>query len=473
MTRNVAAAELEVYTPANSGTDPDTVIPGVDVEQLTINSRLQDLIDTGRIALTNDRGTYTDAITSGDRLRFKTQLDGEDALSHRWTGLARPVTHAQTGPTTTQLELRVDDFVFGVLDMRSVVNAFEGDPIAGSEDAVLNRILKRNAPEIDRSQIATVSEEVNIVWTGKSLLDAVRDLADRADAIVSQDETSLVFERLGTASTEWTLTPADKGLHKVKENDDSLANEIRVEGGEGVEIDAEQTTVDGYETVSDGNRIQTQIRTRKSEVTRIELWTRTTGSGDNVVVRLQADQDGAPKDPSSRESDIARKTLSSDFLANDDWTTFLLPEHKLPDRDPWLMIESDGSTGQEIGVDTASSDPAHRAYYPYPLATILSDADSIDEYRRRERIIQKDSLKTRQQTNEVAKSAIRHSRKPARTIEFPAESVRAHNLKPGDVIGVDEPAERAVGNFVVVERRDSYGGVNLTTDIVAQDIDTI
>lgn len=473
MTRQLVDAELEVFKPTNDGDVPDTTIPGSDIDSLTINSRVQDLIDTGRITLDNDGGAYTGLVTSGYRLRFSTQLDGENGLTHRWTGIARPVKYDKTGPVTGSLELRVDDFVFGVMDMRTVVNAFEADPIAGTADAVLNRILTNNAPEIDRSRIATIDTTVDVVWNGKPLIEAVRELADRADAIASMDDTSLVFRRLRDLSREFSLTSADKGLHTVEENDDRLANEVRVEGGTGVEIDDEQTTHDSTETVTETNRVETRIRTRKSTVARVEVWTEPTGSGDNVVVRLHPDEGGAPKAPESRESDIARKTLSSDFLENGDWTTFLMPSHTLPDRDPWLIIESEGETGQDVGVEAASGDAAYRAYYPYPLATILADDGSIQEYRRREKTIRKETLKTRTQTKGVARAEIRHSKDPERTITFPAESVRAHNLKPGEVIGVDEPDERFVGDAVVVEKRDSYDGVNLSTTFIAQDVSTV
>jgi len=475
MTKQLVDAELDVFKPTNDGDVPDLTIPGSDLNSVSINSRVQNLVDTGSIELDNDRGAYSGVVTSGDRLEFQTRLEGEGGLSRRWTGLVRPVTYEKTGATTGTLDLRVDDFVFGVLDMRVVVNAFEGASISGDPDAILNRILANNAPEVDRSQIQDVGESVNVVWNASSLLEAVSELADRGDAVASADHRSLVFQSISDIPVKFALDSSDKGLHSVKEKDDSLANEVRVEGGTGVQVDEEQTTRDGWTTVSDSNRIVHQLGTRKSEVARLELWTDPgrTGSGDNLVARLQADDGGEPKAVDSTESDIASKQLPSDFLAGDDWTTFLIPEHTLPDRNPWLILESAGGTGQDVAVDTSTDAPAYRAYYPYPLATILADEGSVAEYRRREKPIRKETLKTRQQTNEVAKASLRHSAQPERTIEFPAESVRAHNLDPGEVIFVEEPDENFVGNAVVLEKRDRYDGVHLSTTIVAQEVGTI
>ena len=475
MTKQLVDAELAVFKPTNDTDVADATIPSSDLNSVSINSRVQNLVDTGSVKLDNDRGAYSGVVTSGDRLEFRTRIEGEDALSRRWTGLVRPVTYDKTGPASGTLDLRVDDFVFGLLDIRSVVNAFEGKPISGNADAILNRILANNAPEVDRSQIVDVGESVNVVWNATSLLEAVSELADRGDAVASADDTSLVFRPISDIPVEFALQSSDKGLHTVKENDDSMANQVRVEGGTGVQVDEEQTTQDGWTTVSDSNRVTVQLGTRKSEVTRLELWTdpTRTGSGDNLVARLQADDGGAPAAVNSTESDIARKELSADFLAQDDWTTFLMPDHTLPDPNPWLILESAGSAGQAVGVDSSTTVPAYRAYYPYPLATILEDTGSIAEYRRREKTIRKETLKTRQQTNEVAKASLRHSAMPERTIEFPAESVRAHNLDPGEVIFVDEPDENFVGNAVVLEKRDRYDGVHLSTTIVAQEVASV
>lgn len=476
MPRPVVDAELEIYKPGNTSTTPDTTVPGPDIETVELTTRLQDLIDRARITLQNQGGAYTDAITSGDRLRFLTRLDGEASLSHRWTGLARTPHRTETGPATQQLELEADDFVFGVLDSRIVVNSFEERAISGASDAILETILANEAPEIDRSQIQSVGVSTSVTWNGVSLLEAVRELAKRGDAVAANDDTSLVWTRLTDVATAFVLQARDRGLASVNEDDDELANAVRVEGGVGTNVDDSQTTQDSYTTVSSSNRLTHQLSTRKSEVARLELWTRPTGSGDNVVVRLQKDDGGAPVAVSDRESDVARKTLASDFLANDDYTTFLIPSHTLPEPGPWLIIESDGSTGQDIGIDSASGAPTYRAYYPYPLASVVEAQASIDRYRRREPApIRDETLETRQRTNERARAELRHRREPHAQIEFPAESNRAHNLAPGDVIRVDEPELGLAADCIVTERQDTYDGAQnrLSSAVTAQDIDTI
>lgn len=476
MTLNVLDAALDVYEPGNSSTaraDADLTVPNVDIDEARASQRLQSLIDTGQLRINNPDGTYTGRITSGDRLRFLVQREGESGLSHRWSAMARNITYDRLGPTRSQLRAEVDDYVFGVLDTREVINGFEDKPIAGSADAILNTIMADNAPEIDLSGVATVSNAATVVWNGTTLLDAVTELADRADAAVWADGTTLGFEPLSNLSPAFALMNNDMGLHSVRERDDYLTNALRVNGGDGVQVDDSQTTQDGYTTVSNTNRLSVQLGTRKAEVARLDVWTRLTGSGENVVVRIQADDGGAPKDPASRETDIARKTLTSDFLADADYTTFLLPDHGLPDPNPWVLIESDGPTGQDIGVNTTSGAPTYRAYYSYPLDTVVESRDSIGEYGRRENTVRRDSLVTRAQTIDYGRTVLRHSNAPERELRFPADSVRTHDLTPGDIVEANEPDENAVGDFIVTQVSDDYAEGTLETDVTTQETGTL
>jgi len=472
MSVKLASATLEVYDASNQGSTPDATIPDSDVDELTINSRLQNLIDTGRIVLDNARGQYSGTITSGDRLRLLTKLEGEASESHRWTGVTRPVSYSRGGGLTGSVEVRVDDFVFGVLDMRNVNNGFEETQIAGTSTSILEKILSDNVPEIDQSKIEEVTTKTSVIWNHKPLLEAVRTLGDRGDAIVGGVDRSIVFKPFKNLSSEFEIDASDKLGHQVHENDDQLANSVRVEGGQNDAIDDEQATHSSTQIVTTSNSIHHQISTRKSELTRIQLWIEATGSGESVSVRLQKDDAGSPIAPNAAESDIASKVLPSEAIVDGAWNTFLLPNHTLPEPNPWLIIEGQGQNGQKIGTD-GNGTPAYRAYYPYPLDTFLTNQDSVEEYRRRDEQIVARQMQSRQEVSDVAKSAIRHNQNPEKMFEFPADSVRASNLKPGDMVDVNEPLDNAVGSFVVMEKRDTYRGTDLETTIVAQDIDTV
>ena len=473
MAVKVADATLEHYEASNSGSTADNTVPETDIEVLNINTRLQQLIDTGRIVINNDRGQYSGTITSGDRLRLLTQLEDESSLNHRWTGVARPIEYNRNGGLTGKVEIRVDDFVFGVMDMRSVNNGFEETQIAGTSDSILETILSNNASEIGRSKIETVSDKTTVIWNNQSLLEAARDLADRGDAIVGGRDTDIIFKPLEDVSQEFELAQKDKLDHSVRENDDQLINSVRVEGGENDAVDDEQTTQSSTATVTSTSRLTHQLSTRKSELSRIRVWIQKTGSGESVKARLQKDDGGSPINTSSYESDIAAKSLPASVIVSQTYNTFLLPKHTLPEPNPWLIIESEGTTGQKIGTD-GNGTPTYKAFYPYPLDTIAKNTDSIDEYRLREQPIPARKMQSRDEVNDVAKAAIRHGNKPRRFIDFPADSPRAARLKPGDIVGVDEPLDN-FGNVdaIVMEANYEYRGADLDVSITAQDVETV
>lgn len=497
MTRYVVDLELRGWRPGTPNSDPpDYTIPGTDVRgQLKHGRRLNGLVDEGSVTLYNTGGRYTGGsgyggglysggystvdVRDGDRLELWTQFEGESGLSRRWTAMVRYDRFERLEARESRAHYNLDDYVFGVLNFREIRQSYEDQAVAKApsdgDDGILNEILQEEAPEIDRSGIETFSVGTSVYYTGKSLLDVVSDLASRGKAYAASDGTALVFAPLRDLSVDFTLTADDHGPLENQVNTSMLANEVRVDGGEQSAVDDEQTTQDSYQTVTASSRLTHQLQTRKSEVSRIELWTNPTGSGESVVVRLQADDGGSPQDPSSKETDIARRTLTKNFLASDDYTTFLIPEHTLPDRNPWVIVESSGSTGQDIGIESASGEPTYKAYYPYPLNSVIEDPSSQDKYRRRTHSVRDDNLQSRRATTDLASSTLRRRQQPASKIQFEARSNRAHSLAPGDLITVQEPVERVDGDYVVTETRDRYNADTnrLETTITARDLTTL
>ena len=474
MPRSVVDAEIDVYKPPNTSDTPDFTVPNDDIHQISINQRLHGLKDKGTIQLSNEGGKYAtgdNTITTGDKIVVRTQLDGESSLSDRWVAIAHPPTY-QSGPGHRTLEFDASDYVFQVLQWRLYFNAFESKPISGSSDAILETVLSDKAPEIGQGQIQAVNETTDYFADGTDLFSIVEDLAIQGDAILTNDGEDLVFKPQSDISTKFGLTrgrDGDISEYEVSGTDDELANWVRVDGGTGTAVGDQQTTQDSYTTVTESSRLTHQISTRKSEIDRLELWTRKTGSGEDITVRLQKDDGGSPVAPSDRESDIARRTLASPFVSDGDYTSFLLPEHTLPEPNPWVIVETDGDTGQEIGVDSSTGDPTYNAHFPFPLNVRTSNEGSVEEYRKREDRIKNDQLDTRTATQKEAQSFLEHRMEPRQTLSAEAMSVRAHNLSPGEAVSVDFPKDRAQGSFLVTEVSDEYNGTLLTTTLEFQE----
>jgi hypothetical protein len=505
VTEAVRLGHAEVYKPGNeAAATPDLFIPSDDLASVAFNDRINRRKDTGTVAVHNDDGSYSAGdprVDSGDLIRFYTAFrddsvhypDG-DAVGgafgdggfggrrRRWTAMVRDVELSYEGPDTSTLTLNCDDFAFAVLSLRRVFNAFEDTAISGSEAAILDTLLANNAPEVDRSGIQTVGETTSATYDGTNLLEAAVSLTSRANAVMRADDTGLEFRPLADLRATPRLAPsgADVSAFTSTFSDTGVANQVRVDGGKDRSVDDEQPTQDGYASVDQSNRLTFRVSTRKSNINRLELWTRPTGSEEDVVVRLQKDAGGQPVDVTDEESDIDTAQLSHEFLAADGFTTFIFgSNHTLPEPNPWVIIETDGDGGQDIGVDTsqtsASGDPlaAYRAYFEYDLTVRQTDTASTRQYRLREARISKDNIATLEEAYDVAGEKIDHDSTPEQTVEFAADTLALHEVQAGDVLELDFPRERVAGDYIVTERSDTYGGMVVSTDLTVTAVDNL
>ena len=455
--------------------DPFAVVGTDALGPINITETAQDAQDTGTIEVENSADTVggDTRITSGDRLELFVQLEGEPSLGRWWTAIARDVSDTvepAVGIKRTSIE--ATDFVFTVLSFRAGDGAFEGVD-AGD---VVDTLVGADAPEVGRSQIHTVGREVDITVSGRFIGDVIsQDLADEGDAIVSSDGTDLVFRKLSDVEVKHALRLEDLlSPIEVERVDDDLINRVRIDGGEDHAVDDEQLTQSSTTRVTDTDRVVQKIRTRKSEVARVQLHTEPDPDGDDdLVVRLQADRDGEPVAIDDRSSDLARRSLAAEFLSDGDFTEFQLPDHTLaPEEDPFMIVES-GETGHDIGTD-GNGVPTYQAEYPFPLLARAEAGSSQREYRRRDLRRRDDTLQTERAVQDAASGALRHRSEPARRVAAGANTPRAHRLRPAEVVRlVDIPVDDIGGTFAVTEREMTLDGTLLTTDLTLQDTSTI
>jgi len=74
----------------------------------------------------------------------------------------------------------------------------------------------------------------------------------------------------------------------------------------------------------------------------------------------------------------------------------------------------------------------------------------------------------------VAGARLRHRAEPKRRFTATANSIRAHNLRPTDIVSVDSlPVADIGGSFVVTERQTEFAGSQLQTEITLEDTTTL
>ena len=479
--KRLLESELRVWKPGNEDSDPYVVAPGDHEEHgvmsLSVSPRINADVDQGSVELVNADGYYgvnQNPITRGDKVEWWVRLEGESQLSNRWTGMVTETEYQTVAKTVSYLNLDVEDFVFSVLADRIVYRVFENELITD----IITQLIDLKAPEVS-TNLPNIDDRTSIVANGLNLLEVIESLALRAGCVLYSRGDTLVMEDVETLTPEFTITPDSKDISypgKTRTNPDDLVNVVRVDGGNGNALDDAQETQDSFTTVTESSRLTYRLSPTRSRADRIELYTRKTGSEESINVRIQRDDGAAPVDVSSNSKDIVNAELQYDDGRFEDggWSVFFLDDHVFHDQNPWLIIESSGQDGQEVGVDS-NGNPTFRSYYRYPIIAEEIDSESESEYRRIERSKSDESIRTFPEATETALTTLEHNNEPRKEFEVDAQSTRLQNLGIGDVVTLDFPRVGAVGDYILTERSDDYaqGNVHWTVSTTFQEVSSL
>lgn len=460
---------------------PDTVVDAGDLVSVQTEARADKALDEGKIDLRHP--TDVD-LRLGDHVRFRATLgkSGEQTYGSGmytfggysgapveldWHGRIEPARITRNNVSSGTVATDAAGWVGGILKDRSITASYTGEDIG----YIIRDIVDRKAPEVSAEYVPNFDETTDAFFQSRDCWDAIVGLAATADVLIMVRGHELHVEPIDNLNPLFQLEPRDYGLPWKTDIDDDVNNIVRVDSGVSRQLEDADETVDGWTRVTDTDRVTERLRARKSEIHSIEIRVRRDDdSDDDLRVRLQADEGGAPVAINDDDSDIQSERRSDGDLPGEGWQTFFFADHTLPDRDPWLIIEAGGETGHEVALaDTASTAPTFRSFYPHPINFEVSSNDSINKYGVREIRIERENLETQTAARDAARSELARRAYPTKTIQFPAQSPRAHSLEPGDVVTVDRPEEGAVGEFIVVERSQTFNAdtIAVETDITA------
>lgn len=486
MTIPTRDARIDVYQghdrQPNVDEDPDVTIPGSDIEGIQISTRTDEIMDDVSIALRNREDIYTQEypLQQADRITFAVPMEGEVAYGGgmyggvswggpyhiTWTGRIIDVDKSRESPDAAFIDIKARDYPADILSNRQVTNAYIGEDVG----AIIRDIVRRKAPEVDRSHIPDLGYVTDAKYSSADCWDAILDLSARADAIVRPEGQALHIDTVDSLPYRFEVEDRDLYSPIDTSSDDTIKNIVRIDSGENRKLEDEQPTVDAgsFVRVDEGGRITVQLRARKAQVHSVDLYVQSVSEDDSIELRLQSDEGGSPVDIEDTDSDLASASWGPDNLPDDGWKAFFFDEHTLADRDPWLIIES-GETGHDLGHN-AQGDLAYQSYYPHPLNFEVSEPDSIDEYGMREIRIERANLKTLTAVRGAARSELARRAWPTKAVEFDARSERAHYLEPGDRIDVNRPEDDVAGEHIVtdVARTWSAGRTVLETSVTAE-----
>lgn len=476
---------LEVWHQNTPPSDTPDVELERRVEDITFSDRAQEVLDEASLVLRAPEltasGDFDYDLRLGDRLRVVAELEtgtvgygeagygegtyGSAPAAIDWMGRVLPTSRDRHSvPVDSQLSVEATDFVGDVLSDRWITQSYVQEDVG----AIIRDIVRLKADEVDASQVPDLGVSTDGFYQNSNCWDTIVALAARADAIIRQRGDQLLIDPIEALPAPIALTGEDYGVPWTTDTEENVKNVVRVDSGVSRKAETAQETATGWTRVTDTQRLTHRLRARKSDVHSIDIYLRKVSSGDDLRVRLQADEGGAPVAIEDADSDIAGARWSPDNLPGEGWQAFFLEDHTLPDRDPWLIIEASGEEGHDIGINDTGV-PAYRSYYSHPLNFEVVSTASIREYGQRELRIERANLETLSATRDEAQSQLARRAWPMKTIEFPATSPDAHALKPGDRIAVDEPREDAVGEFIVMETAHTLdaGADMLWTDITA------
>jgi hypothetical protein len=486
----------------------DFAIDMSDVQDLSTTEKSGDARSTGSMTLDNRTGKYTSGnkpIHLKDKITIRTKNEpgagfGEGPFYRGPFGgwsegkafMVTNVSRSRIEERPAEIELRLTGFTSGVLSDRNVDFTETNRPISGSADAILNQLLRDHAPEIGRQALPELNERIDFFVKGVQGNKAIGQIADRAAEFYGpivwygQNE-SLKFELLDDLAFRFDspVTPADFAGEAVEETTDrGLANNVRVVGGiddENNETDA-QRTVDDTITVSDTNRLTTPIATRKSEISSFEIYTKKRSdspSGDDpdangVRVRIQigTQDNSAPIEPGDTDSDIINSGERKVAYDDDGYTTFRLGEHKIPDRQIWLIVDTEsGDSAYDIGVRTDANgnpiEPAYVAYFPKPVGVEKPLNDSINKYRQVDGRVVNEGLESGAAVRDAADAKLARSGYPPSIFKPERlDSERVGLLDIGDKVTIEGYENIMVyGDYVVTEKTRTYENFKLFTEL--------
>lgn len=470
----------------------DYTIPAEEIIELNISAQANELKDSAKLAVRNRFGIHSGVVRHGDRIEFWVEDERVSTADHQygqtqygltsyssgpvleWTGYVRNYSIDSLGGGNYTLNVDAEDFVYAILGSRRFYGTFSDKPLAGSSDSILNEALQTAAPELDRSRLDDVGITASYVSNGKYLLDILRDCLALGDAVSASENTSLVFTDPEALGEEFTMTPAseDYSRESYKSNDDNLVNSIRVRGGASPKLDVEDATVSSTNVVTEDQYVSAQVSTRKSSIAEVEVYTLPSGAEEDVTVAIQDDDGGSPIAPLDSKSDIVRKTLSHEFLASSDWTTFIMPGHTLPSENVHIVVRGGGSTGQNIGV-TGTGSASYRVYFPYTTTVSVDDYDSQDLYRRRDGKHIDETIRSTKSAEQVGKATLRHDAWPKESFSFDAYSGRSYTLNCSDIVRIEDNNLAVDGLFVIMSAETTYTEDRLYRSVTAVALDSL
>jgi hypothetical protein len=449
------------------GATPDTITNDY-IEYVSYYESADDLAPRAQVILYQDSGEHNAKIEIGKEIKIRGKYGSDVALATKWHGYITDYEITASNPTRGRITLQCIQYGY-----RQLVNNVVTESYTTQTAGAIIKDLLDTYTDLDTTNInvGTPADTFTRAWTDVPILDIIADCLELVAGTFYIDQSdNAYYISKKSASSGKSYGPGAFSSRRVRKSDAALINDVTVNGAEREEIDQQQTTQNGVTNPTTGNaeRYKVTVSADVTKISKIIIYVDKTGQvgTEGLYVRVQAD-DGTGNNPVSEtdfNADICRKHLGDQFLASGGETTFVMDDNYLEtvERDYWILVESDGATGVDVGIDTGAAVDAKLYFkmYHYDTATGTdSDATSKTAYGTYEDVITNRELKTDAQCTDVADGII-DARKgpPAGTPDIVEVDLLASS--PYDDVDLREtailvlPNEGITAGVYVLVRRD-------------------
>lgn len=428
---------------------------------------------------------YSATALVGEEVRFFSQLDTDIGLVLRWHGRIDERKVRQRDLASAIIKLDCKDFLYWVLEnsvvtTQSYTSKTIGFIIKDLIDTYATETLDTSGIEVTGANMTTLS---SVTFEQVPLFDAVMNMR-KLDSYTFHGEAALpndkafYSEKAVTPSGE-TLTASD--IHWLEETTKALGliNSVEVRGKRTEKILFEQAVQDTTQLVTSTSRFIQSFSTGVERLSKIRIFVdkTVTSSGEGIFLRVQPESSlgAAPDDEADFEKDIVRKFLTVDELPSGGLIDFVLDSHQLAGTPAtttyYIIVESDGPTGQRVGKEASSGDLTHTLFFEEQASATAFDASSITTFGTQARPIYDAELNTDAECQDRADGLIAKYANVGRqkVITVSPQKTALGKVGLGKTISVTLPSIAVSAlPFILTEKRLEYDALRSPTWLLSE-----
>lgn len=388
-----------------------TVLDQDEVEFVDYNDDADELGGRATMRFKNIDGENNAAVEIGKEVEIFGEYGTEGSASLKWHGVIQDINISSDNPKMGKLLVSAMQYGYWQLITTYVTKSYTNQT-AG----YIIKDLLDTYTDIDTTNVnlSTPSTTVSGGWDNVPLLDVMQDVMQQVDGTLYISPSDYAYWGARAAINSGVSLTSEKVTRRtVKKSDLSLSNDVKVLGALREEIDQQGNARSTDSTVTSSTRelVKITLSSAVTKISKVVIYVDKTGqgSGEGLFVRMQHDNGTgtAPEAVADYNYDICRRQLTDQFLASGGDTTFLMIDNYIEadQRDVWLIVESDGASGVDVGVDSGG-DLYYKIYHEDEAEATATDATSKSTYGTFMSVIINRELQTDAQCQSVADGVI-------------------------------------------------------------------